>query len=267
METFVGVIFGALLVFYLLGKNESKKEKEQEESFVIKPTIIINKTSVTEEEYEPPPVEYYWKEPGWVKVSARLEITYNDRSGQESQRSINITGYDGSAYLNGFCEMRQETRTFRIDRIKEAIDQETGELIESVPDYLLEKYKQSPEHKISKVFENHIDIIKVLLHIGKADGQLRAEEKEIICSVIRSISKDKQLPENEIIKFLTKMEVPSLHSFKLAFGRVCKTYPNHTPKIYDIAKKIIDTQKAIHANEQEALDYMIKKMKQEGIEL
>ncbi len=270
METLIGVIIGALFVFYLWGKKELEKEKEHDvepnPTLVIKGSISYESEHEDEYSYEPPPVEYYWEDPVWVSVTARLEIAYIDSKGSESNRIINISGYDGSAYLRGFCELREEQRTFRIDRIKNAIDIETGALIENVPVYLLEKYKQSPEYKLSYIFEKHSNIIKVLLYIGKADGQLRAKEKQIICSVIKSILKDKNLPDNEIIKFLSKMKVPSLHGFKLAFGQVCKIYPKQTKKVYEIAKKIIDTQKKVHHNEREALDYMLKKMKKEGLQ-
>ena len=102
--------------------------------------------------------------------------------------------------------------------------------------------------------------------MGKADGQLRAAEREIICAAIRSVSKNKILTDDDISKFINKLEVPSMHGFKLAFGRVCKTYPKQTPTIYSIAQKIVDTQKTVHANEAEALEYMEKKMKKDGIQ-
>lgn len=271
MEYLIGAgigVFAVLYVFYQIGKNVDDTPDP-------KITFRITRGGDDDDDYDdyepryrgdPPPVKKYWDEIEWVPVKANLQMSYTNAKGEVSKRTVQIPGYDGSPYLNGFCKLRGEERTFRVDRINEAVDANTGEVINSVPDHLLQKYHASPDYILSEIFSNHLDIIKVLFYMGKADGQLRAAERSIICSTIRSLAKGKKLTDKDINRHLNQLAIPSLHAFKLAFGRVCKTYPRQTPKIYAIAKKIVDTQKTVHVSESEALDYMIKKMGKDGIE-
>ncbi len=212
-----------------------------------------------------PTIDSYWNTIEWVSVKADLQLTYKDSKGKTIDRPVSISGYDGSAYLKGFCNLKNSNRTFRIDRILNAIDKETGESIENVPDHLLDKYRQSPEYAISKVFKKHLDIIKVLFYVGKADGQLQAAERKIIYQTIRSIAKNNELTDTDIGKFFKKLKVPNVQRFKNAFGRVCKKEPKQTLQLYYAAKKVVATRKTIHANEAEALEYMKKRMKKEKI--
>lgn len=253
-------------IFYFLGKDEQEGKKSGDDKI---PTIIIGPSEQRKDsydDYDPPEIDYYWDDDyGFVPVNAKLQITYSDAKGQLTKRTITVSEYDGSAYLEGFCELRNEPRTFRIDRIQEAIDAESGEVITSVPQHLLNKYKQSPEYIISNTIDTYMDVFKVLFYVGKADGQLRAPEREIICATVRTIAKNKTLSYEDINKFINRLEIPTLHGFKLAFGRICKSYPKQTPQIYAIAKKIVDTQKTVHPHEKEALEYMERKMQKEGI--
>jgi hypothetical protein len=128
------------------------------------------------------------------------------------------------------------------------------------------KEKNSPEKQLLlKVFDKHLDLIKVLFYVGKADGQLRKPEREIICKTIRSIAKNKDILDDDINKAINQLSVPSMQTFKLAFGKLCEKYPKQVHQIYAVAKQIVDTQKNIHAHETEALGYMTKKMKKENI--
>lgn len=90
-----------------------------------------------------PPEEQYWDNTGYVAVSADLDIEYTSASGKPTRRSIEIAYYDGSRYLKGYCLLRNDYRTFRIDRIDSCVDRETGEVIEDVPAYLRDKFETS----------------------------------------------------------------------------------------------------------------------------
>jgi hypothetical protein len=235
--------------------------------FIIRGYISAGKHKKSTDSYgdSQPTIDCYWNTIEWVPVKADLQLTYKDSKGKTIDRSVSISGYDGSAYLKGFCNLRNSNRTFRIDRILNAIDTETREKINNVPDHLLDKYRKSPEYVISNVFKKHLDIIKVLFYVGRADGQLQAAERKIIYHTIRSIAKNKELTDSDIGNFFKKLKVPNFQGFKIAFGRVCKKQPKQTLQLYYTAKKIVATQKTIHAKEAEALEYMKKMMKKEKI--
>jgi predicted DNA-binding transcriptional regulator YafY len=216
-------------------------------------------------DYSPPPVERYWESIEEVPLNARLRLMYKNAKSEVSSRTVQISRYDGSCYLSGFCEYRNESRTFRIDRIQECIDEGTGEIVQNVPNHLLKKYECSPEYKLKKVFRDHIDVIRVLYYVGKADGQLRKEEREIIYRTIHSTTKDERIDYASVIHELNKLSIPSLQAFKMAVGRICKASPKRMKTTYKIAKKIVDTQKNVHPLEKEALEYMKGRMEKEGV--
>lgn len=81
-------------------------------------------------------------------IAMPLAIRYEDASGRETERSIiaqQVTGWrqdDGPVqpeYVRAFCTLRNDIRTFRLDGILEAIDEETGEVLPDVTRALLDR--------------------------------------------------------------------------------------------------------------------------------
>jgi hypothetical protein len=279
------VFFGIVITFYILylwGKKQTNNPEnhnfENEEDNDNKTAAVVFRYGFTERKdnqnqstqrptYQPPVIEQYWKETDLVPVNTRLRLSYQNAKLELSERTVHIDHYDGSCYLRGYCELRDEYRTFRVDRIIECIDEETGEVIKDVPSHLWERWTKSPEHIVSTAFSKGNDILNILLYVGKADGQLRAAERAIIHSTVKAIAKDNKIPDDCINKHLNRIPVPSLHQFKLAIDRVCKSSPKNMMTTYKISKSIVDTQKKVHAHEAEILDYMLNKMQKEGISI
>lgn len=87
----------------------------------------------------------------WVKAGRKIALTYRDSQDRETERVIwptVIAYYDASRLLVGWCELRQEFRSFRMDRIKHA-------------DFLEERYPARPSVLRAKWFASWS---------GKADG-------------------------------------------------------------------------------------------------
>jgi transcription termination factor NusB len=161
--------------------------------------------------------------------------------------------------MDAFCELKQQRRSFRVDRILECIDIDTGEVITDIPQHLLEKYHYDPEYILDQAIEKLADILNVLYYVGKADGQLRAAEKEILKGVVRKIAKDERITDEMINHRFNNVGVPSLQSVKLAINRICKGNPHNMVTTYKIAQMIVRTQKTIHPSETEIIEYMEKK--------
>ncbi len=56
----------------------------------------------------------------WIRAGRKMRIRYRDEAGRDSERTIwpVIIGYlDKTRVLNGWCELRQDFRHFRTDRI------------------------------------------------------------------------------------------------------------------------------------------------------
>ncbi|WP_350649604.1 WYL domain-containing protein [Pseudomonas sp. HY13-MNA-CIBAN-0226] len=66
-----------------------------------------------------------------IAVRAHLKLAYRDADGVLSDREVMVSRYvsDGDGYIVAFCRLRKDSRTFRLDRIIEAVDLETGEVL------------------------------------------------------------------------------------------------------------------------------------------
>ncbi len=201
----------------------------------------------------------FWEVEQPIPVRARLRLRYVDGAGKKSERAVEVRQFgrlDGTTMLMGRCLLRNATRTFRTDRIIECVDEETGEVISDVPAYLTHKYEGSLERSRDALLEGEYDTLRILLYVGKADGQLRAAEKSIIRDTCVAITKDSRLSLESIGELLASMDVPTLQSFKLAVGRFASRDQDSRTMVLDASRRIVGTQKTIHPAEQEALDYM-----------
>lgn len=204
----------------------------------------------------------FWEVATPVPVSATLRIGYVDGAGRRTDRTIQVRqfgAFEGGALIIAKCLMRGATRTFRTDRIKSCVDVETGEIINDVAAYLQARYDASPDKTAAELYEKEFDTLRVLLYVGKADGQFRAEEKVVIRDTCVSITNDARLTVKMVQDLLTDMDVPSLQAFKLAIGRLAKRDPDTRARVMAAAEKIVATQKVVHPSEQEALDYIKKR--------
>lgn len=91
----------------------------------------------------------FWEVQQPFPAKATLRIKYEDGAGKQTERVVDVRqfGIDVNGnILIGHCRMRNATRTFRMERIKRCVDEETGEIVSDVFTYLREKYDSSPEH-------------------------------------------------------------------------------------------------------------------------
>jgi WYL domain-containing protein len=204
----------------------------------------------------------FWEvqEPRPVRI--RLRIGYVNAGGVGSERTVDVRqfgAYEGTVLLIGHCHLRRATRTFRVDRITQCVDETTGEVITNLGEYLETKYSQSPDRAWERpVAGGEYDVLRVLLYVGKADGQLRAPEKEIIRTTCAAITGDLCLADGMADEFLG-MDVPTLQGFRLAVGRIAKREDRVRAAVQAAAEAIVATQKTVHPGEQEALDYIRKR--------
>jgi hypothetical protein len=204
----------------------------------------------------------FWEVQEPFPVKASLRIKYEDGNGKKTERTVDIRQLGTTGYghlLIGHCRMRDATRTFRVDRIQECVDLETGELVTDVYSYLRQKYENSPEYSRDKFFEDEYDLMRVLLYVGKADGQLRAAERNIICETCRVLVEDSRITNEMVEETFSQLAIPTLQAFRLAVGRLASKPPNLRDTVVIAAEKMIATQKTVHPSETEALEYMKKR--------
>jgi len=70
---------------------------------------------------------------------ARIKFDYFDAEDAHTKRTVSIKKHDSNrktGLIKGFCHQRQAMRSFRFDRIKNAIDADTGEIVDDLQAYL-----------------------------------------------------------------------------------------------------------------------------------
>jgi len=80
------------------------------------------------------------------KLSVTLEITYHDFGGEQNNRLIDTERYvrsgQNDGYLDAYCRLRHERRTFRLSRVLAARDPSTGEIIQNLPQWLDDRHQK-----------------------------------------------------------------------------------------------------------------------------
>lgn len=221
-------------------------------------TISTRREETDKDEWE----GSFWEVTQPLPARATLRLKYTDGAGRKTERTVDVRQFGAmgpTSLLIGHCRMRNATRTFRTDRIQSCIDEETGEVVRDIRAYLLQRYEESPDKTKDLLLEGEYDTLRVLLYIGKADGQLRAAEKSVVKDTCIAITKDSRLTERAIDELFLSMDVPTLQAFKLAVGRLAKRDTIARSIVMSAAEKMVATQKTVHQAEQEALDYMKKR--------
>lgn len=200
-----------------------------------------------------------------IDVKAHLKIKYTDSDNKNSEREIIVRRFDESLY-NGLilsrCLKRNATRSFRVDRITECIDLETGEVVSDVKSHLLALYKDSPGRFSSIIVSDYIDVVKVLNFICAADGAVMSDEKVVVAKYFAELIGDEKLDLEAISSAFDQLNVLSLRAYKMAVGRIVKAGAIDPNKLIECCKSILNTQTKVHAAEQEALDYIINRVSQ-----
>lgn len=89
-----------------------------------------------------------------VKLSkkVRVDIVYNDMSGEQTARVIDVEAIKKQGditYFRGFCHLRGKVCIFRSDRIEKSLDRETGEIIQDLPAFIKKRAKPTQSTKRS----------------------------------------------------------------------------------------------------------------------
>lgn len=201
--------------------------------------------------------EEFYDAPVRRKIEKSALIKYRDVNGTATQRQVDISSYtpDGQTGLFiGHCHLRDERRTFRFDRVKSAVDAETGEVIPDLQSYLNQAWDAAPERVMERINDEHYDEISALLYVAKADGTARAAEFEVIADACRQMTGDDRITGAITKTALLAMMVPSVVDFERCYKRLRREKPEAADLVADTCRRIIGTQKSIHPNEQAALE-------------
>ena len=111
--------------------------------------------------FSPPPAN---KDPPKINKTGTYQIDYQNGKFEITTRIITISKLyreNNINYIRGFCHLRNEYRTFRLDRIIGYItDIETGEILD--PALLIPVKKIIPQHNLIPVSYTHLTLPTIL---------------------------------------------------------------------------------------------------------
>lgn len=118
----------------------------------------------------------------------RFQLTYTNAKGDESERVVSILAVKrGKDSLNIFCycEERKALRTFRVDRIDEIYNIDTGEMYDTdksiltFAEYLRGRAPGNPE-ETQRAVEELKEELKILHYLSASDGKIHKLEIQYI---------------------------------------------------------------------------------------
>jgi len=190
-----------------------------------------------------------------------VRISYSDASGKQSERVVNIRAFESAGkegLIIAHCHLRNATRTFRFDRMRRVVDEDTGEIIADLQKHLNDEWLATPQPVVDKLYEQHHDVLKMMLFMAKADGAMRAAELEVIAKCCVDITQDDRITVAMIKEMLGCVDVVSLNTFVRTYNHLRREKPASAVLAAAACRAIVATQKKIHPNEQAALDALDK---------
>lgn len=199
--------------------------------------------------------------PDPADIIATLHIRYQRGTDEASERDVSVTDFDPFT-ISGHCHLRGQYRSFRIFDICECYDSATGEVVEkqNIPTHLHALYQKSSRYTLERLMTPEFPVLDILVFIAKADGQMRAAERNVIAAACKVFTHDLRITESQANDAMSRTATLSLHSFKVAVGRINKLRDETVKrKLLAACRTIIGTQKNVTPGEQEALDYIAQR--------
>jgi len=198
-----------------------------------------------------------------IKLNSLAQIIYVDSRGQKSERRITMHSVSQTAnndyVVKGYCHEKNAQRTFRLTRIQQLTDMETGEIFENPSQYFTERFQDSPIGMITNIFQELESEILVLTFVARADGYLRAKEREIIMKFIIDKSNadlDHKLLEDEIRRTYCESQ-----DFRYSLKKISNETVEYRTKIMDLSTDIVNTDKNPDPMELGALELIKRYLK------
>ena len=194
-------------------------------------------------------------------VIATLHIRYQRGTDEPTERDVEVTDFDPFT-ISGHCHLRGQYRSFRIFDIRYCHDTSTGEVVEKerLPTYLHALYQKTSRYTLDRLLNPDAPVLDILVFIARADGKMMAPERAVIAAACKAFTHDLRITQEQVDNVLSRTATLSLHSFKVAVGRINKLGDEVIKrKLLAASRTIIGTQKKVTPGEQEALDYMAKR--------
>lgn len=250
MNTFLFLMLAGVF-FYYIGSKKTKTNSKKSVKSPAKRTAPSEDADAWEGSF--------WETAVALSTKKHVRLVYQDGAGATTTRDVSIRSFEPTkvnGLIIGYCFLRNATRTFRYDRIKKCIDVETGEIIGDLRIHLNEAYAASPPAMVAKLVDTHLDLLRIMFYVAKADGSVRAAEIEVIAALCQQASGNPAIDKDVVNTARGGLGEMNVRGFTSACERLQISNPKQYSLCCDAAKKVVATQKTIHPNEIAALAVM-----------
>jgi len=171
--------------------------------------------------------------------------------------SVNLT-LDDDYMIRAYCHEKKAPRIFKLSRIAELTDIETGEVFENPTKYFLDRFEDSSLGIITKCFQKLEPEILILTFVARSDGYLRKAERKIIMDFVTKNSDldlELNLLESEIRRTYCESQ-----DFRKALKELSTKTTDKRTEILNLSTDIVNTDKNPDPLELGALELIKKEL-------
>jgi predicted DNA-binding transcriptional regulator YafY len=185
----------------------------------------------------------------------------------ETEREILVKRayHDNGKYaISAHCLLRNANRSFLDDRIKYAVNLDTGEVVGSVASDAIHQYEVSEDgiayqqEKAALVeIQKEWAGISILMFVAKADGQMVKKERDVIAKYLKEYCREVDIQDDILDKTIKQLGAPDQREYKYLVKQIKES--GDVAKLnllIDCARKIIDTGKSVAPFEKAALEIL-----------
>lgn len=197
-------------------------------------------------------------------LTASLRITFCDGAGAVTTRDITVERYfadaKGGAML-AYCHLRKARRPFVFSRIREAIDRETGEVIDDLVGWLDRAYEVSPAGGRDRFLTSHADALLCLFFVAKADGTFHAKEKLVVREFCEAQGANDPLLLDQVVDWVKGQPRMSRVAYGIALRAVAEKHEAYRQSVVAAATRLAEATAGVHTEEAKALERMKRELK------
>lgn len=200
------------------------------------------------------------KMPAYVRaidLRRTVVIDYVDAVGASSRRQITVVrlweGLDDWT-IEAWCHHRRASRSFLLSRIQTMYLPDTGEIIDSPIDYLLDVIHTPEDWALSRLD----DEVAVLVYVARSDGRMEARERDVIVRYIQDHCGDDLSTDAAILEKAIRGYQVGSGSFYNALRKIRDENPDIRHRLAVGAHDVMTADGKTHAEEEKALKSLRK---------
>lgn len=216
-----------------------------------------------------------------------VHIEYADSAGVITTRRINAVSFfsdldESCWYVDAFCFMRNERRTFRVDRIIRITDARLSPftfldgdqwmrlVLEKMPAADKNFDSRPPEQDVEtmlatgeSIIAQHFHAMRVLYYIAKADKAFRAAEKRLYTMFLHRVAghrMDSDALREHCIKVAMAIDPPTTGQFNYSVRQIKGRTRKYRMAVCATAKAMLNSDKKTSSYEEKLFKYLISKL-------